>query len=164
MSAINSFDPVVGKYLKILILGSIPGVRSLEVAQYYAHPQNQFWRIMGALLHVDMPPIYQQRLEVLKAHGIGLWDVIEGCEREGSLDSNIKAAKVNAINELIESHPELEVIALNGKTAEKYFNQAVKAGMIDLGNRLAIGMPSTSPAHTMVFEKKLEAWKKLYMK
>lgn len=164
MSSINSFGPVIGQQLKILILGSIPGIRSLEANQYHAHPQNQFWRIIGMLLNIEMPHEYTQRLEVLKSKGIGLWDVIGGCERKGSLDSNIKAVKVNAINELIASHPELEMIALNGRTAEKYFKDAVKRGEINTGNCLIIGMPSTSPAYTIGIEKKLEIWRQLNLK
>ena len=158
MTEISSFEPVVGKQLRVLILGSIPGVRSLEMAQYYAHPQNQFWRIMGALLNIEMPTVYDQRLDILKANGIGLWDVLEGCEREGSLDANIKGAKVNDIQALIDKHPELEVIALNGKTAEKYFKKAAKMGVINPRKSVVLGMPSTSPAHTLAFDKKLEAW------
>lgn len=162
MTVINSFEPIVGERLRVLILGSMPSVRSLEASQYYANPQNQFWRIMGALLNVEMPGVYEERLAVLKENGIGLWDVLEACEREGSLDSNIKAAKVNNINKLIEAHPELDVIALNGKTAEKYFKQAVKAGNVAPGNCTVICMPSTSPALTISFDKKLAAWHKLF--
>lgn len=158
MANINSFEPVVGETVSVLILGSIPGERSLNAGQYYAHPQNQFWRLIGAVLSIEMPIGYNERLNVLKENGIALWDVLEACEREGSLDSNIKNAKVNAIDQLIESHPELEMIVLNGKTAEKYFLKAVKKGHIHIEDKTILSVPSSSPAHTMPFEVKLKAW------
>ena len=105
MNRINSFPPIVDEHSEILILGSVPGVKSLQMQQYYAHPQNQFWKLMFYLFDSEFSTDYNTRLELLKTNKVALWDVIESCERKGSLDTEIKDEIDNNILELIENHP-----------------------------------------------------------
>ena len=90
MNRINSFPPIADEHSEILILGSVPGVKSLEMQQYYAHPQNQFWKILFHIFGEEFSTDYPQRIDLLKRYNIALWDVIESCERKGSLDTEIK--------------------------------------------------------------------------
>lgn len=152
---ISSFPPIIDDYSKILILGSIPGVKSLEKQQYYAHPQNKFWKIIFELFHEDFTDDYEKRMNVLKKNHIALWDVIDSCERKGSLDSEIKNEEANQIEELLEKYPNIKAIFCNGGKSYKNLQKV-------LGKNFRIPiflMPSTSPLHTVSFEKKLEDWK-----
>ena len=151
-----SFAPVVDADTRILILGSLPGDASLAAAQYYAHPRNQFWRLLGAVLAVplaDMP--YPQRLAAMQQHGVGLWDVVAEASRRGSLDSAIRDARANPLAELVASLPALRVVAFNGQTAGKAAPQLAASGVP------ALVLPSSSPAHTLAFDKKLQEWQAL---
>lgn len=152
---ISSFPPIVDHHSKIIILGSIPGVKSLEKQQYYGHPQNKFWKIMFELLNENFTEDYEERLNILKKHNIALWDVIDSCERKGSLDSEIKNEEANQIKELLEEFPNIKTIFCNGGKAYKNLQKI-------LGKNFKIPfylLPSTSPLHTISFEKKLEDWK-----
>ncbi len=152
---ISSFPPIIDNNSKILILGSIPGVKSLEKQQYYAHPQNKFWKIIFELFHEDFTDDYEKRMNVLKKSHIALWDVIDSCERKGSLDSEIKNEEANQIEELLEQYPNIIAIFCNGGKSYKNLQKV-------LGKNFGIPiflMPSTSPLHTVSFEKKLEDWK-----
>ncbi|WP_144372159.1 DNA-deoxyinosine glycosylase [Vogesella urethralis] len=151
-----SFAPVVDADTRILILGSLPGDASLAAAQYYAHPRNQFWRLLGAVLAVplaDMP--YLQRLAAMQQHGVGLWDVVAEASRRGSLDSAIRDARANPLAELVASLPALRVVAFNGQTAGKAAPQLASSGVP------VLVLPSSSPAHTLAFDKKLQEWQAL---
>lgn len=154
---IFSFPPVVSQDSKILILGSVPGIKSLERQQYYAHPQNKFWRIIFELLNEEFSEHYEQRISVLKKHNIALWDVIDSCERKGSLDSEIRNEEANRVKELLEDHPNIRAVFSNGQKSFKNLQRL-------LGKhhtyRIFL-LPSTSPLHTMAYEKKLEEWKKI---
>jgi len=155
MSRINSFPPIVDEHSEILILGSVPGVKSLEMQQYYAFPQNQFWRLMFHLFDEEFSTDYNTRLKLLKNNKIALWDVIESCVRKGSLDTEIKDEIDNNIPLLIENHPHIKTIFCNG---QKSYKNLVKI----LGKNFKIPivvLPSTSPLHTVKFEEKLESWK-----
>ncbi|UQB69663.1 DNA-deoxyinosine glycosylase [Epilithonimonas zeae] len=155
MNRINSFPPIVDEHSQILILGSVPGVKSLQMQQYYAHPQNQFWKILFHLFDVAFSLNYQQRIDLLKENKIALWDVIESCERKGSLDTEIKNEIDNNILQLIENHPNIKIIFCNG---QKSYKNLIKI----LGKNFKIPivvLPSTSPLHTVKFEEKLESWK-----
>ena len=155
MNRINSFPPIVDEHSEILILGSVPGVKSLEMQQYYAHPQNQFWKIMFHLFDEEFSLDYQERIDLLRKNKIALWDVIESCERKGSLDTEIKNEIDNNIPQLIESHPNIKTIFCNG---QKCYKNLIKI----LGKNFKIPilvLPSTSPLHTVKFEEKLENWK-----
>ncbi|MEC5207697.1 TDG/mug DNA glycosylase family protein [Vogesella perlucida] len=151
-----SFAPVVDADTRILILGSLPGDASLAAAQYYAHPRNQFWRLLGSVLAVplaDMP--YAQRLAAMQQHGVGLWDVVAEASRRGSLDSAIRDARANPLAELVASLPALRVVAFNGQTAGKAAPQLAASGVP------VLVLPSSSPAHTLAFDKKLQEWQAL---
>ncbi|NML59441.1 DNA-deoxyinosine glycosylase [Chryseobacterium cheonjiense] len=156
-SRIFSFPPIIDHDSKIIILGSIPGVKSLEKQQYYGHPQNKFWKIIFELLNEKFTEDYNQRIQILKKHHIALWDVIDSCERKGSLDSEIKNEEANQIGELLEDHLNMKAIFCNGGKSYKNLQKI-------LGKNYKIPvflLPSTSPLHTVSFEKKLEEWKKI---
>ncbi|MBB4804855.1 hypoxanthine-DNA glycosylase [Chryseobacterium defluvii] len=154
---IYSFPPIIDHHSRILILGSIPGVRSLEKQQYYAHPQNAFWKIIFTLLNEEFTEDYAGRVSILKKYHIALWDVIDSCERKGSLDTEIRNEEANQIAELLEEHPNIGAIFCNGGKSYKNLQKI-------LGKNFRIPiflLPSTSPLHTVSLEKKLEEWKKL---
>lgn len=156
MSRIASFPPVILQNSKILILGSVPGMKSLEMSQYYAHPQNVFWKIIFELLNEPFTTDYLLRLAVLEKYGIALWDVIDTCEREGSLDSKIKNEEDNDILQLLKKYPNIKTIYCNGK---KSFNNIRKLLNNEI-ERSIVSLPSTSPAYAMInFQQKLAQWK-----
>jgi len=155
MQRINSFPPIADEHSEILILGSVPGVKSLEMQQYYAHPQNQFWKILFHLFGEEFSTDYQQRIDFLKRHNIALWDVIESCERKGSLDTAIKNEIDNNILELIDNHPNIKTIFCNG---QKSYKNLIKLVGKDFKIPVLV-LPSTSPLHTIGFDEKLNNWK-----
>ncbi|MEJ6788672.1 DNA-deoxyinosine glycosylase [Brevundimonas sp. BR2-1] len=155
MSAKRAFDPVTDANTRLLILGSLPGDASLKAAQYYAHPQNAFWRLVGGVTGRDLAALpYPDRLEALKAAGVGLWDVIASATRPGSLDAAIRDAETADLNRLVGDLPHLKAVAFNGGTAARIgrrtLNPPADVQLIDL--------PSSSPAHTRSFQSKTEAW------
>ncbi|MGE8513028.1 MAG: DNA-deoxyinosine glycosylase [Chryseobacterium culicis] len=154
---ISSFPPIIDYQSDILILGSIPGVKSLEMQQYYAHPQNKFWKIIFELLNEEFTHDYTQRIETIKKHHIALWDVIDSCERKGSLDSEIKNEEANQIAELLEEYPNVKAIFCNGGKSYKNLQKVLGKNY----KRPIFLLPSTSPLHTVSFEKKLEEWKRI---
>lgn len=154
----QSFAPVVDPHVRVLVLGSLPGEESLARAQYYANPRNQFWRLMSGVIAVDLLPLsYEARLEALLAGRVGLWDSVASATRSGSLDSAIKAHTANSLSALAASLPEIQAIAFNGGTS-------ARIGQKELGPEGAferVQLPSSSPACTLPFERKLEAWLQL---
>ncbi|SHN26883.1 hypoxanthine-DNA glycosylase [Duganella sacchari] len=150
------FDPVVNPHTRLLVLGSLPGEKSLAEGRYYAHKQNAFWYLMSQVIGVDLVPLeYPARLTTLLAHGVGLWDVIAEARRDGSLDSNIKQHRSNDLPGLIQSLPALTTIGFNGRTAAKVGRKQI-ATLADQLN--LIELPSSSPAYTMALAQKREAW------
>ncbi|MYM29981.1 DNA-deoxyinosine glycosylase [Duganella sp. CY15W] len=150
------FDPVVNPHTRLLVLGSLPGEKSLAEGRYYAHKQNAFWYLMSQVIGVDLVPLeYPARLATLLAHGVGLWDVIAEARRDGSLDSNIKQHRGNDLPGLIQSLPALTTIGFNGRTAAKVGRKQI-ATLADQLN--LIELPSSSPAYTMALAQKREAW------
>lgn len=150
----SSFPPVVDANTRLLICGSLPGERSLAQRQYYAHPQNQFWPLISAVIARDLTPLpYQNRLAALLEAKIGLWDVVATARRQGSADAALADIAANDIAALAATLPRLEAIAFNGATALKH-------GMRQLGpTPLAIlALPSSSPLHTVGLAAKLPAW------
>lgn len=139
----------------MLILGSFPSTASLTAGQYYAHRQNQFWRILGAILGQPLPAMdYAARLAAVQAAGIAIWDVYAACEREGSLDAAIRNAEPNDFAKLKKSAPALRRICFNGGTAGRFSRLLAPLGLETLI------LPSTSPANaTWTFERKLAAWR-----
>ena len=154
-SPLICFPPVIDNHTAILILGSFPGEASLAAQQYYAHPRNQFWPLLSAVLDEDLVSLpYEKRLARLRVHRIGLWDVIAACAREGSLDSAIRAAHHNDFAQLKHLCPALRRVCFNGKTSGKQAPLFAEAGFDTLV------LPSSSPAYAaMSFERKLEQWR-----
>lgn len=152
---IHSFSPIVNSKTKLLILGSIPGNISLQQQEYYGNARNQFWKIMQEILgHIDIVSDYQSKIQLLHNHHIGLWDVVAACEREGSLDLNIKNPVINDFVTFLKQYPTITTIVFNGKASYSLFFK--KFGQIK-GITYHV-MPSTSPANTMSFDNKLKIW------
>jgi hypoxanthine-DNA glycosylase len=157
MSTKHCFLPVINADTELLILGSLPGDASLAQQQYYAHPQNRFWHLLSEVLHIDLVhQAYEQRLQSLLRHRIGLWDVVANATRTGSLDSQIKQAEDNDLPALLDQLPALKTIAFNGGTASRL-------GLKILGPRSdqyrVLQLPSSSPAYTLAYAEKLKQWK-----
>lgn len=154
----TGLPPIARPDARLFILGSLPGDASLAAAQYYAHPQNQFWRLLGSVIGEKLHDLaYAQRLERLAEHRIGLWDVIGSAVRRGSLDQAIRLANHNRIERLIHDFPNLEAIAFNGTTSA-----AAGRKIIGTGHRITlIDLPSSSPANTRSLAEKLAAWAEL---
>ncbi|MDT8990361.1 DNA-deoxyinosine glycosylase [Curvibacter sp. APW13] len=153
---LTGLPPLVGPDTRLLILGSFPGGRSLQLQQYYAHPQNQFWKILQAIWPESPDALcvesYEQRSNWLLARGLGLWDVYAACERAGSLDSAIRNATPNDIAAL--QLPQLRAIAHNGGESFKHARHTRSLGV------RVYRLPSTSPANaSWSFERKLAAWR-----
>lgn len=146
--------PVVGAGTVVLVLGSFPGVASLRAQQYYAHPQNHFWRILQALWpQRPLPEPYAERCDWLLARGLGLWDVYGACEREGSLDARIRHPEVNDFASLRAGCPRLAAIAHNGGESFRHARATAQLGVP------VLRLPSTSPANaSWSFERKRQAW------
>ena len=156
--------PVAGPNTKVLVLGSFPGVASLRAVQYYGHPQNHFWKILAALWPEHPLPDrtdYAGRCQWLLDRRLGIWDVYAACEREGSLDSNIRNAKVNDFAALQTQLPQLLAIAHNGGESFRHAKAVRKSMALHDDDRIAsLRLPSTSPANaSWSFEKKLNAWR-----
>ena len=155
-SVIKGFSFIVGKTPKILILGSMPSIKSLSKREYYAHPTNRFWRILEDVYKVKFIS-YNDKLSFLKNKHIALWDVVETCEREGSLDSKIKDVNVNDIKGFLKEYATIQTIYCNGKKAYqllmKYFPEL---------EELVISLPSTSSANqSKSYEEILQEWSEI---
>lgn len=158
MPSIRSFPPVANADATVLILGSMPGKESLNQNQYYAHPQNAFWKIMGELVGARRELPYTERLLKLTAAHIALWDVLKTCEREGSLDSDIQNETSNDFVAFFKAYPLITHVFFNGAKAEQSFNKFVR-GQQTLPQLEFTRLPSTSPAHAgMRYEEKLKLW------
>jgi double-stranded uracil-DNA glycosylase len=152
----KGFPPVIDAGVETLILGSFPSVASLGKAQYYGHPQNHFWRLVGAVIAEPLPEMeYAQRLRTLLKHRIGLWDIIGTCKREGSLDSNIRNPGHNDYSRVTGVAKKLRRVCFNGKTAGK-----MEALFVEWGFETLV-LPSSSPANTLRFEEKLKHWRQI---
>jgi hypoxanthine-DNA glycosylase len=154
---LRGLPPVLGQAPRLLILGSFPGEASLARARYYAHPRNQFWPILGALLDEPLAQSdYEARLERLRARRIALWDVLGACRRAGSLDAAIRDARGNDFDALLRRAPEIGAVAFNGATAAKAEPAFAARGLA------TYWLPSTSPAHAgLGLEAKLARWRVL---
>ena len=159
MSEKRSFPPIVTADTRLLILGSLPGDRSLAAQRYYAHPQNQFWRLMSGVLGRDLVALdYAARLAALGAAHIGLWDVVASARREGSSDAAIRDHIGNDLPGLIATLPHLRAVAFNGATAFRHGAKQLEG----VANIALIALPSSSPLHTIGAAAKQPAWDSLH--
>jgi TDG/mug DNA glycosylase family protein len=159
MTRKSSFPPIVRVDTRLLLLGSLPGEASLRAARYYAHPQNQFWRLVGSVIGVkDLHQLcYEEKLTALIDAGIGLWDVVADAVRPGSLDGAIRDHRPNDLRRLVDSLPALRVIGFNGGTAARIGRKLIG----DSGGVVLQDLPSSSPAYTLSFARKLLLWTEL---
>lgn len=155
---LHGLAPVIDLESRLVVLGSFPGVASLQARQYYAHPRNQFWPLLSALWGVDLVAMpYRARLAEAKRRGLGLWDVYASCRREGSLDSAIEAAVPNDLASLRRRAPSLRAVAHNGGESARAMAITRALGVE------VIRLPSTSPANaSWSFERKLAAWREAF--
>lgn len=150
----RSFAPVTDANTRLLMLGSLPGEQSLARARYYAHPRNQFWRLMSAVIELNLEAMdYPDRLQALLHSGVGLWDAVESAERHGSLDAAIRSHRANPLAELASSLPRLSAIGFNGGTSAR-----IGARELAGTHYALLPLPSSSPAYTLPFEEKLQSW------
>lgn len=160
---IRSFPPLEDAQARILILGSMPGVASLRAGQYYAHPQNLFWRIVCSILGVEGLPPYEARVRLLTRNRIALWDVLASCRREGSLDSAIESDSIvaNDFARFLDTHPRIARVCFNGAKAEATWRRQVRPALGAAQSGLDFRrLPSTSPAHAaMSYLRKRTAWR-----
>ncbi|MEX1197172.1 MAG: DNA-deoxyinosine glycosylase [Pseudohongiellaceae bacterium] len=160
MANAQSFPPLATPDARILILGSMPGQASLQAQQYYAHPRNAFWYIMGELFGAGPELPYEQRCAVLVAKGVAVWDVLKHCWRPGSLDTSIDPSSVEANDfpRFLADHPDIRHVFFNGRKAEQTFTRHVTPALEDKPPQCMM-LPSTSPAHAaMSREEKCNAW------
>lgn len=160
----ENFPPISAPDAKILILGSMPGIASLEAQHYYAHPRNGFWPIMAALLNEIWPDDFNQRYMLLKQHHIALWDVMKSCVRTGSLDQNIDEASIiaNDFEAFLTEHPDITDIFFNGQKATQSFKKyAAQSLSPAIASRITMHtLPSSSPAMASLnLETKTEKWR-----
>lgn len=153
------FAPAINANTKVLILGSLPGVASLEAAQYYAHPRNAFWPIMSALTRRPLTDMaYEARLAALLESGTGLWDVLASAERSGSLDAAIRSEEAADLLGLAKTLPSLRAIGFNGAKSAKVGRRILQG---QLGDVALIDLPSSSPAHARPLAEKVVQWQVL---
>ena len=151
----RSMAPVGAAQPYLLVLGSLPGEASLRAQRYYAHPQNQFWRLLGAALGAPLANLdHDERLAQLAERGVTLWDVVGEAQRRGSLDAALRAVSVNPLADYVARQPQLRAIAFNGQTAAKMGRRALGEG----GQAVLIDLPSSSPAYTIGFVEKAARW------
>ena len=157
----HSFSPIVDPSSLVLILGSLPGDESLRLQQYYAHPRNQFWRILAEIYQAPFPETYADRQALVLQNRLALWDVVQHGEREGSLDQAIRNATPNDFQWLFTAYPNLRAIVFNGRKAQDLFERKVlPQHSLDGIERLPrLLMPSTSPAATLSISAKIERWR-----
>lgn len=158
---VQGFAPVAQAGARVLVLGSMPGVASLRQGRYYAHPRNAFWPIAASVFGFDPGLNYAQRLHALQAAGVALWDVLQACERPGSLDADIRGDTLvaNDFAAFLERHPAIVRVCFNGAKAAALYRRHVLPGLaVPLEY---MDLPSTSPAHAAAsFEHKLAAWRR----
>ena len=150
----SSFAPVVDGATRLLICGSLPGEESLRAARYYAHPQNQFWRLLEVVLEEPVAALpYEERLAALLRRGVGLWDTVATARRAGSLDGALREVARNPLRSLAARLPRLSAVAFNGATAAKLGRRELAGTGLTL-----VDLPSSSPAFTQPFAAKAERW------
>lgn len=150
----HCLPPVVDRNVRLLVLGSLPGARSLAATEYYAHPRNGFWPLMNTVTGAPLTDLpYDDRLRALLAARIGLWDVVARAVRRGSLDAAMREVAANPLPDLVASLPRIEAVAFNGATAARLGRRALGTIRLTL-----IDLPSSSPAFTLPLARKAEQW------
>ncbi len=150
----HPFEPVINNDSRVLVLGSFPSVKSRENSFYYGHPQNRFWPMLALIFRQDVPLTIQEKTELLHQHRIALWDVIERCQLDGSMDSSIRDALPNDISSLLKAAP-LERVLLNGQLAGKLYQRYFRESLLPYAV-----LPSTSPANAAWSLQRLaDIWK-----
>ena len=154
---LHGLAPIVGPDARILVLGNMPSAMSLVAREYYGNPRNAFWRITGEILEFDARAPYEERVQALHSQGVAVWDVLLSCCRIGSLDSAVERSSMvpNDFGEFFAGHSTVERVVFNGAAAEANYSRLVSAHPPVPGVRA----PSTSPAHTICHQDKLEAWR-----
>ncbi|MEO8535703.1 MAG: DNA-deoxyinosine glycosylase [Flavobacterium sp.] len=151
-----SFSPISAEDANLLILGTMPGTKSLELNQYYGHSQNNFWKFIFNILKENISSDYETKKSILIKHKIAVWDVLQFCDRVGSLDSAIKNEIANDFESFLETHPNITTILFNGQKAAAFFKKYVHLKK----TYQLITLPSSSPANaSKSFESKLDEWK-----
>jgi len=150
---IYGFQPVEDEHARILIVGSMPSVASLDASFYYGHPRNAFWQILAGVFSEKIPDTTQEKKALLLKNRIALWDVYASCVRVGSLDSAIRAGEKNDFTSFFKAHPKIRAVLCNGDTAYRMFDKTVCPSIP------VLRLPSTSPAYTKKFDVKFSAWK-----
>ena len=152
---LQGLPPVIARHSRLVVLGSFPGVTSLQAQQYYGHPRNHFWPLVGALWGMDLVALpYAGRLTEVRRRGLGLWNVYAGCRRQGSLDSAIEDPDFNDLASLRRRAPGLQLVAHNGGESARAMRQVQALGLP------VVQLPSSSPANaSWSFERKLAAWR-----
>ncbi len=154
---LQGFPPIIAAGARILILGNMPGVASLNAQQYYAHPRNTFWPIAAELFGFDPAAPYDDRVTALTEAGVAVWDVLRSCRRVGSLDAAVQRDSMVANNfgDLFTTYPTISRVWFNGAAAERNYRR-----LVAVEQPLSYAtLPSTSPAHTLRFEDKLAVWR-----
>jgi len=158
-AALQGLPPAIGPGCVLLVLGSFPGAASLLAQQYYGHPRNHFWPLVGAVLGLDLAPMpYGERLALVQSRGLGLWDVYGACQRVGSLDASIRQPLLNDLASLQQRAPLLRVVAHNGGESARARRHTAALGLP------VLRLPSSSPANaSWSFERKLQAWRAAFV-
>lgn len=153
---IQSFPSLSNPHAEVLLLGTMPGVQSLAMNQYYGHPRNHFWKLLAAIFGEEPPIDYHSKKEMLLRNNIAVWDVLQACERQGSLDSAIMKEVPNDFGTFLDEHPNIRIICFNGQKAAAFFKKYVRQNK----EYSFVTLPSTSPANAgKNFEQKLNEWK-----
>ncbi len=158
MTMLYGFEPIADENSRVLILGSMPSEASLVKGEYYGHPRNAFWPLISAILGESYMSSYEARKAMLLRHGVALWDVVAACRREGSSDAAIRAVTVNDFPAFYLAHQQVRHVYFNGGKAFELYKKHIGFSQPDLSyDRLG----STSPAHAVGFEQRMEDWKRL---
>ena len=156
----QAFAPIIGKQPQIMILGSLPGDTSLLVQQYYAHPRNQFWRLLSEVSGVGLQSLpYDDKIQQLQQMPLIVWDVVAEAKRQGSLDSAIREAHIRDIAALLRLHPSVTQVWFNGAQAAKWGQKSLQAAQMSI---VSVVLPSSSPAHTMAYDLKKQQWQQAW--
>lgn len=147
------FAPIGKTDARVLIVGSMPGAASLAAGEYYAHPQNAFWRILFGFFGRPLPRDYEEKTRLIGENGLALWDTVQSCSREGSLDGNMRGIRPNDFEAFFAAYPQIRAVLCNGKTAYDLF-----LGVYKREDKTVLRMPSTSPAYTLCYGDKAAIW------